>query len=173
MLLEYTIRLNISGKSTQDELLERISTNALPSLTFGADFSRLRPAYYTYIFISCDVFSICLQAVGGALASSATAKSAAFNAGGDVMITGLVTQVFTLVVFGILATDYAVAVYRNRNQLNPTTAQFRQSLRFRLFLAALWVAYFCILIRCTYRVAELAGGMWTFHARFSYGVLTC
>ncbi|TKA82927.1 hypothetical protein B0A55_01313 [Friedmanniomyces simplex] len=126
-------------------------------LTFGADFSRLRPALYTYIFISCDVFSIALQAVGGALASVATTNSL-LNAGDNVMITGLATQVFTLVVFGILAADYGFAIYRNRQHLNPLTVKLRQSLRFKLFIVALWVAYFGILIRCTYRVAELAGG---------------
>ncbi len=74
------------------------------------------------------------------------------------MITGLATQVFTLVIFGILAADYGFAIYRNRAHLNPLTAELRQSRQFKLFLGALWVAYFGILIRCSYRVAELAGG---------------
>ena len=129
----------------------------MKSSTFGADFSRLRPAFYTYIFISCDVFSIMLQAVGGALASAAE-DMALLKVGDNVMITGLATQVFTLVIFGILAADYGFAIYRNRNRLNPATVELRQSLRFKLFIVALWVAYFGILIRCTYRVAELAGG---------------
>ena len=74
------------------------------------------------------------------------------------MIAGLVTQVFTLVVFGIFAADYAVACYRHQNQLTPATAALRNSWRFRLFIAALWLAYIGILIRCSYRVAELVGG---------------
>ena len=112
---------------------------------------------YTYIFISCDVFSIVLQAVGGALASVSQDK-ALLDAGDNVMVAGLATQVFTLVVFGILAGDYAYAVYRNRHHLNPATATFRHTRRFKLFILALWIAYFGILIRCCYRVAELAGG---------------
>ena len=126
-------------------------------ITFGSSFSRLRPQLYTYIFISCDVFSIVLQAVGGALASAAE-DDALLEAGDNVMITGLATQVFTLVVFGLLAGDYALAVYRNRANLNAATADLRRSLRFKLFLVALWVAYFAILIRCCYRVAELCKG---------------
>ena len=74
------------------------------------------------------------------------------------MITGLTTQVVTLLVFGLLAADYGFAAYRNRANLNPATASLRNSLRFRLFLVALWIAYFGILIRCCYRVAELARG---------------
>lgn len=126
-------------------------------LTFGSSFSRLRPQLYTYIFISCDVFSILLQAAGGALASAAQDTSL-LRVGDNVMITGLATQVFTLVAFGVLAGDYALAVYRNRANLNAATAELRQSMRFKLFLAALWIAYLAILIRCCYRLAELAKG---------------
>ena len=95
--------------------------------------------------------------MGGALASAATTLSL-LNISDDIMITGLATQVFTLVVFGILAFDYGLAVYRNRARLNPLTAGLRNSLRFKLFLLALWVAYLGILIRCCYRVAELSAG---------------
>ncbi|KAI6905659.1 hypothetical protein D0869_13326 [Hortaea werneckii] len=123
----------------------------------GGRWSRLRPGWYTYIFISCDVFSIVLQAVGGACAAAAESDGL-LAAGDNIMITGLATQVFTLVVFGLLAADYGVAVYRHRDELNPATVELRQSLRFKLFVVALWIAFLGILIRCTYRVAELAGG---------------
>nr|POE87941.1 sphingoid long-chain base transporter rsb1 [Quercus suber] len=126
-------------------------------LTFDPSLSRLRPALYTYIFISCDVFSIVLQAVGGALSSVADTDSV-LTTGKNIMVAGLAFQVFTLVVFGLLAADYAWAVYRHRAHLNPATRELRQSLRFKLFLGALWLSFFCILIRCAYRVAELAGG---------------
>ncbi|KAK3623659.1 hypothetical protein LTR56_009609 [Elasticomyces elasticus] len=126
-------------------------------LTFGPDFSRLSPARYTQIFISCDVFSIILQAVGGALASVAETMSL-LEVGDNIMIAGLATQVFTLVIFGILAADYGLSIWRNRTQLNPHTIGLRSSRRFKLFIVALWIAYLGILIRCIYRVAELAGG---------------
>lgn len=126
-------------------------------LTFGASFSRLRPALYTWIFISCDVFSILLQALGGAM-SAATNSMSFLNIATDIMIAGLATQVVTLLVFGALSADYGFKVYRNRAHLNPATESLRRTMRFRLFIVALWVAYFGILIRCTYRVAELAKG---------------
>jgi hypothetical protein len=126
-------------------------------LTFGASFSRLRPKYYTWIFISCDVFSIMLQAAGGAV-SSASEDLTVLNIGTNIMIAGLVLQVFTLLVFGILAGDYGYSAYRNRNNLNPATKSLRQTLRFKLFILALWIAYLGILIRCCYRVAELVRG---------------
>jgi hypothetical protein len=126
-------------------------------LTFSAELSRLKPRNYTVVFIWCDVFSIVLQAAGGAVAS-ASENLEVLKVGDDIMITGLSTQVFTLLVFGMLAADYGWKVYRNQNLLNPATVELRRSLKFKLFLVALWVAYFAILIRCCYRVAELCGG---------------
>lgn len=126
-------------------------------LTFSPELSRLKPKYYTWIFISCDSLAIILQAVGGAI-SSATDSMTILDVGTNVMIAGLAFQVFTLCVFGLLAADYGLSCYRHRDRLNPSTTTLRNSLRFRLFLAALWLAYFGILIRCAYRVAELVQG---------------
>lgn len=126
-------------------------------LTFGASFSRLRPKFYTWIFISCDVFSIMLQAIGGGV-SSASGNLSVLNIGTNIMIAGLVTQVFTLLVFGVLAADYGFSIYKHRQNLNPATASLRQTLQFKLFIVALWIAYIGILVRCCYRVAELVGG---------------
>ena len=126
-------------------------------LTFSADLSRLKPKYYTWIFISCDCLAIVMQAIGGAI-SSATDSMTILDIGTNIMIAGLVFQVFTLLVFGLFAADYAISCYRHRDRLNPATTTLRNSLRFRLFLVALWLAYFGILIRCAYRVAELVQG---------------
>jgi hypothetical protein len=128
-------------------------------LTFGASFSRLRPKLYTWIFISCDFFSIILQAIGGGI-SSASGDLTVLHIGTNIMIAGLATQVVTLVIFGILAADYGFSVYRHRKSLNPATASLRNTMMFKLFILALWIAYFAILIRCCYRVAELVHG-WT------------
>ena len=98
-----------------------------------------------------------LQAIGGGI-SSASQDLTLLHVGTDIMIAGLVTQVATLLVFGVLAADYGLAVYRNRNNLNPSTRQLRNTLKFRLFVVALWIAYLCILVRCCYRVAELVRG---------------
>lgn len=67
------------------------------------------------------------------------------------MITGLAVQVATMLAFGALAADYAIAVRRNWTNLNPETEHLRNSMRFKLFLGALWISYLCILIRCCYR----------------------
>ncbi|KAF2218003.1 hypothetical protein CERZMDRAFT_31120 [Cercospora zeae-maydis SCOH1-5] len=126
-------------------------------LTFGASFSRLRPQWYTYIFIGCDFFSIALQAAGGAVASASEDMSV-LHIGDNIMITGLALQVVTMLAFAALVLDYAWAVRRNLDRLNPETDVLRNSMRFKLFCVALCLSYACILIRCAYRLAELAGG---------------
>ncbi|GAB7348195.1 hypothetical protein MBLNU459_g6199t1 [Dothideomycetes sp. NU459] len=127
-------------------------------LTFGPQFSRLRPQLYTYIFISCDLLSIILQGAGGALSASAADGSNLLNIGVDVMIAGLSSQVVTLAIFAALAADFFCGVWRHKHELPVATAPLRNSTRFKLFLAFTVVAFLCIFIRCCYRIAELSGG---------------
>nr|OQO21076.1 hypothetical protein B0A51_12608 [Rachicladosporium sp. CCFEE 5018] len=126
-------------------------------LTFSVELSRVRPIWYTRLFITCDVISILLQATGGVVASISWNKFI-LDIGDNIMITGLATQVVTLVIFGALAAEYGGKVYKHQHQLNQATAELRRSKMFKLFLMALWVAYFGILFRCCYRVAELCRG---------------
>ncbi|KAJ9631027.1 hypothetical protein H2203_001555 [Taxawa tesnikishii (nom. ined.)] len=127
------------------------------TITFSPALSRLRPAWYTYIFITCDLVSIVLQGAGGALSAAAETKSALDN-GEHIMVAGLVLQVFTLAVFGYLVAEYGVRVTKHRDQLNAGAWDRVRSWRFRLFLVSIVVAYLAIMTRCSYRVAELSGG---------------
>jgi RTA1 like protein len=128
-------------------------------IVFGANFSRIKPQAYTYIFISCDLLSLVLQGAGGGLASAANDNKSLLDAGNNLMIAGLAFQVFTLLIFAGFAGEYFLrALGSHSHELNPATASLRHSLKFRMFLVALGSAYFAILIRCIYRVAEMAGG---------------
>ena len=93
-----------------------------------------------------------LQAVGGG-SSSASDSLTILKVGGDVMIAGLAFQVFTLLVFGLLAGDYFFRVRRGPYQRSPTVAR-----KFMIFCIMATIAYVCIFVRCCYRVAELSGG---------------
>jgi hypothetical protein len=109
--------------------------------------------------MSCDIFSILLQRAGGTVASAAVGtQQSMLDSGNHLMLAGMVFQVITLVVFGVLAGEYAFCVWRHKNELNPATFTLRLSWMFRLLLGALVVAYTAILIRCVYRVAEMSGG---------------
>jgi len=121
---------------------------------FGKHLSLLKPAFYTYIFISCDTVSITLQAVGAGLAAASVDVTAA----SDIILTGLSFQVFTLLIFGATSGCFFISVFRSRRELRPETINLRNSSVFKCFLASLVLAYTTITIRCIYRVAAFAGG---------------
>ncbi len=125
-------------------------------IELGSSFSRLRPKFYTWIFISCDILSLVLQGAGGGLAASADPGSSLQSVGTDLMITGVVWQVCTLLGFGALVSDY---VFRSfRHTLEPAGYKLLGTLRFKLFVSSLVLAFFTVFTRCVYRVAELVPG---------------
>jgi len=127
------------------------------ALEVGSIFSRLRPKFYTWIFILCDIFSLILQGAGGGIAASASGSSMQ-KVGGDLMMAGIVWQVFTLVVFSMLVCDYAIRVHKRRAELEGLAVKLMSTLRFNLFIGGLILAYITILTRCVFRIGELANG---------------
>ena len=74
------------------------------------------------------------------------------------MLTGIILQVVTLIVFGILAYDYFARVFKHRDQMNPTAVEIVQDSRTKYFSVAVLLAFTALLIRCIYRIPELSGG---------------
>jgi hypothetical protein len=132
--------------------------------TFGPENSRIKPLSYPRIFIPCDMVSLLLQAIGGGIASAKTHAKEDPEMGNNIMLAGLAAQVFTLLVFIILALDFAFRTHRrishlgSQNALDPRHAKLRGSGMFKGFLVALCVSTLCIFTRCVYRVAELSEG---------------
>jgi hypothetical protein len=143
---------------------------------YGEEFSRLKPRTYTYLFVSCDLISLILQAAGGAITSIADEQSL-HDTGVNIMIAGLVFQVASLVVFSVLAIEYGVRVLRGRRLHSATqkrpaswmrrsfllgmyiTSIFSMGIPLtRVWLSGLTSAILTILIRSSFRVAELQGG---------------
>lgn len=135
---------------------------------FGPENSRIKPHSYPLIFILCDVLSLVLQATGGGLASVATHEHRNPDTGNHIMIAGLAFQVFTLLLFILLALDFALRTYKriknlgSQYALDQRHAKLRRSWTFRGFLVALTLSTLCIFTRCVYRVAELSEG-WEGH----------
>lgn len=148
---------------------------------YGRTVSRLRPATYTITFISFDLFSLVLQAAGGAIAAS-TDDNSSQQAGINIMIAGLAFQVFSLFFFMCLCADFAFSAYRKQSSLDPAHATVRNSTKFKAFqlgmlplalhiillsgrnistdslLLALFAATILIFVRSCFRVAELKQG---------------
>jgi len=120
----------------------------------GAEFSRLKPAMYPWIFVCCDIGSILLQAAGGGVAASAgKTNTKLLSAGNNIIIAGIAFQVATMIICGILATDYIISLLRNRRcgSANLPVQEKGAATRAHLFQTAVGFAYLTILIRCIYR----------------------
>ncbi|KAI0482494.1 RTA1-domain-containing protein [Xylariaceae sp. FL0804] len=129
--------------------------------------SRLRPRLYPAVFVPADVSCLLLQAVGGSMAASASYDHPTLLLAGDrVIITGIALQVVVLAAFGAMVADYYVRVRRwihrpdddGEGELRATALRTWADPRFRRFAGAVAGAYAGILIRCIYRIAEMAGG---------------
>jgi hypothetical protein len=127
-------------------------------MVFGAETSRIPPKAYTYIFVTCDFVSLCLQGAGGGIASTLSQDDKDPAPGNNVMLAGLGFQVFTLVLFMLLCAEYAYRVKNTTQSFDVTHAKLRSSKKFRGFLAALSLATILIFIRSIYRVIEMAQG---------------
>ncbi|KAK9240692.1 RTA1 like protein-domain-containing protein [Lipomyces kononenkoae] len=126
-------------------------------VVYGEEISRFRPRIYTILFCTCDFISLLLQAIGGAIASTANDYNTT-QMGINIMIGGLSFQVFSLTLFVVLCGDFAFRLWRNRQSWNVSHQQLFESVIFRCFLWGLATATLTILIRSCFRVAELSGG---------------
>lgn len=150
-------------------------------------YTRLKPMTYTSIFVTFDVISLVLQGAGGGVAATADDKKGS-DLGVNIMIAGLAFQVVSLVIFIALCSDFTWRLYRgsrygpvmpnitvtdndssydpgNKNYGHVSTGphastldSVRCSKMFKGFIIALAVATVLILIRSSYRLAELQGG---------------
>ncbi|KAL0261943.1 hypothetical protein SLS55_003378 [Diplodia seriata] len=130
-------------------------------LATSPSLSRFPARYYTYIFITCDLISLVLQAAGGGTAATSDGNMSQLDIGDHMMMAGLVFQVFTLVIFGAMSLDFAFRSWRAQNTpsvLKEGTRELRASSKFKVFVIGLGVAFAAILARCIYRIIEMAGG---------------
>ncbi|KAB5558664.1 RTA1 like protein-domain-containing protein [Coniochaeta sp. 2T2.1] len=124
-------------------------TLALTVTNLSVQTARFPPKYFYWVFITSDLTSLVLQAVGGALSTSSSgASQTAIN----IALAGLGLQVFTLVVFSGLMVDYLVRFRRT------VEAKEKLDRRMKVFLGALSLAILLILARCAFRVDELSEG---------------
>ena len=128
------------------------------TLEIGANFSRIRPKLYTWTFCLADFFSLVLQGAGGGIAATANAGSSLQVVGNNLMMSGIVWQVFTLIIFGGMVGDYASRVYAHRSELEPSAIKLMKAMRFKLFISGLVLAYLTIITRCIFRIGEMAKG---------------
>ncbi|KAI9720232.1 MAG: hypothetical protein M1812_003050 [Candelaria pacifica] len=126
-------------------------------VVYGEHLSRFKPRTYTIFFMSCDFFSLLLQAIGGGIASNADTPSDE-QKGINIMIAGLSLQVLSLLLFMVLCGEFAWRVYKRHTDLDIIYAGLRKTLIFKSFLIALCIATITVFVRSVFRVAELSQG---------------
>lgn len=122
-------------------------------LLLSRESARFRPAFYCQIFIPCDIISLVLQSVGGAMSSNSDGSS---QAGVNIGLTGLSFQVVTLLVFIILGADYGLR-YRKRVRAGTVSSEALSG-TYTIFFGFLGFATVLIFVRCCYRIYELSNG---------------
>lgn len=152
----------------------------------GPEYSRLKAKWYPWIFIGSDLGSIVIQAIGGGVAASANNKKVynhnLLDAGDALIIAGIALQSVTMFVCGSLILNFYLR--RRKDKVGaqtptrprvksetegmtstpldastlPNDSHIKSPRRFRLFCSAIAFAFATILIRCIYRLPEMAGG---------------
>ncbi|RDW58671.1 hypothetical protein BP6252_13147 [Coleophoma cylindrospora] len=140
-------------------------------IILGPEHSRFAPKWYTRIFIFCDIVSILIQTAGSTLST----KGNLVDTANGIMEAGIATQVLTLLIFGGLAAEfylrYKKAATTSAFQSQTQTLAYQQqanegipsthiiaNIGLEKRVTAVVISYFAILIRCIYRIAEMAGG---------------
>lgn len=154
----------------------------------GRNYSILKPVFYGYIFIFCDVLSLVIQAIGGGMAAVASLSYENPDNGTHVMVAGIAFQVVSMTLFYGFFFDFLYRINFKASpevkftfanlikifnfgpssqrlrveKLEPFYDQEYRHLRdkklFRYFPIAVTLATTFIYIRCVYRVVELAQG---------------
>lgn len=127
---------------------------------FGREYSRIRPKFYTWIFVTADLGALVLQGAGGGIASTADGDNSMMKVGDGLMLAGVSWQVATLVLFCLAGLDFAIRRYRalSNAPLSAKAEATKQDPKFGAFMAAYLIAFVTLLTRCVYRIVEMQSG---------------
>ena len=114
---------------------------------------------YPLISASINILQFILQASGSILTADTVRTGSNTKIGTHLTIAGLIFQIFTMLLFGILCFEFGIRAHLDRKLLDPATEGLRRMKRFRYFWVALAYAYTLTMIRCVYRVVEFSGGV--------------
>jgi len=120
-------------------------------IIFGRSSSILSPKLYLWIFCTCDVLSLVIQAIGGGMASTASSNGTDTKPGTDTMVAGILFQLGSITIFAFFAVDFLHRTMRQKvlHTMTGTVVPL---------LAAMVFSITCIYIRSIYRTIELLQG---------------
>ncbi|ORY04386.1 RTA1 like protein-domain-containing protein [Clohesyomyces aquaticus] len=135
----------------------------------GPEHSLIKARLYPWIFVGCDFGSIVLQACGGGMAAAGgTTNKKLIDGGNNLIVAGIAFQVATMAVCGVFVLIY-IWRYRKASAVHDMSGEKsayhldkengNKGLgKVKIFAAMVTLAYTTILIRCIYRLPEMAGG---------------
>lgn len=135
----------------------------------GPQYSLIKARLYPWIFVGCDFGSMVLQGIGGGMAAAAgTTNKTLIDAGNNMIVAGIAFQVLTMAVCGLLVVVYIIRYKKGaaaRNAIEEKSAYHMDKeqntmplWKIRVFGSMVSLAYVTVLIRCIYRIPEMAGG---------------
>ncbi|KAH8654035.1 RTA1 like protein-domain-containing protein [Tricladium varicosporioides] len=132
-------------------------------LHYGPQYSRLRPKFYTWLFVTCDAIGFLTQLVGGGVQASASNGSGSKktrDVGNVIMVIGITFQAVVMGVCGLVALDFTYSLYKHRAERDPSqrVPSPKGPKAFRFYMACTITAFVTIFVRCIYRIPEMAGG---------------
>ncbi|KAK0726616.1 RTA1 like protein-domain-containing protein [Apiosordaria backusii] len=130
-------------------------------LSLNPALSRIKPRLYPFIFVPLDISCLTVQAIGGALAAGgAVSNIRLVEHGNRAIIAGIVLQVVVLGGFGGVGGEFCwrVGKWIKTGEADEQAVGLWNDKKFRRFVYAVSGAYVAILLRCIYRIAEMAGG---------------
>jgi RTA1 like protein len=122
-----------------------VDCGGLASSTLGG-----RHGLFTIVFVTCDVISLMIQSVGGAMASITYDKGESPDPGTHTMVAGIAFQTVSMAIFMLLFVEYIIK-YLGRSKDWRTTS-------WKVLVYTLLGSSVCIFARSVYRVVELAQG---------------
>ncbi|KAJ8080155.1 hypothetical protein AAF712_003864 [Marasmius tenuissimus] len=124
----------------------------------GTEYSRLRPKFYTIIFLGGDIISLFTQGAGGGMAAKAEEGN---KLGLNLLLVGIGIQVVMIASFSILAVEYTVRHIRDKplKRANSNGIRTPMDSGHKTLLIVLAATTTLLLIRGIYRLIELAGGL--------------
>lgn len=145
----------------------------------GRQYSIVRPKWVPYIFIGSDLFAILVQVVGGVIAATAlgndSSTSTIFDIATALLTAGVAFQAANMIFCGGFviiflhryrrAKKYKTNIpgeeteyHRAKSAATSDPASRREVRNFRVFNWTLALAYIAIIVRCVYRIPEMASG---------------
>ncbi|KAH7222337.1 RTA1 like protein-domain-containing protein [Fusarium oxysporum] len=140
---------------------------------YGSQWSPIRPRWYPCIFVGSDVISILIQAVGcafAAMASSGDKKDAKMSdISSAMLILGVTFQLVNMMVCGGLMLPYyhqqskgtkshGYGTIQSSGMLAEGPKSFLGYNGLQVFVWSISIAFVAIIIRCIYRIPEMATG---------------